>query len=1352
MKVHSRGNSLWVRTMASRALVIVALLMTPPQAGQATAASPMDGRPSSRASEILRARENAVPASSVDEAGWTWEWLGPGNIGGRVRAIVIHPQDPNRIWIASPVGGIWRSTGTGHWEAVDDFLPSLAVSTLIVHPVFDRLMYAGTGEGLMPTLPRLDGSPGVGIYKSIDGGETWQHLPSTVSWADDARRFVNRLAVHPDNPDIVIAATDDGIWRTTSGGDQWTKAAGSPRAVDVKFDPDNPNFVLVGAMGACYYSLNAGASWSPSSFGQATQGRVEIAFGSSGIVYACMGVNSNDNNNVRDTRLYKSLDSGRTFSLVSSPNFIGRPSYNNTIWVAPDNPDLVVVGGENLNRSTNGGVTFRPIAYNAYVLPDSGSRAPHGDYHAIVAHPFYGPTNRTVYVGNDGGISRTANITDPDLEICCPPVGGLWENLNRNLGITQFFSGAATAAQGIEWFLGGGQDNGRPHLRVDGASTPQVNSWRKPFFRSGDDIYQVAIDGSDPDNPVFYAAQVLPIRPGVDGGLKIWKGTDQGDSWCVVWQPCPFQEDCLPRPLGGEETADCPQCDSCTQGPYFEGGRRLAPLLVDQSSPNILLAGAQRVWQTNDAGEDWYPITGFESFPGPSVSAIDIAPSDPETYWVGYENGVVTRTHNGRDCLQTPPGGECNAATWTYRGTGQLPEGVITDIAINPSNRAEVFLTFEFEGARVSSVWYTDDDGASWEERSGTPPFDLPDIRIHSIRVHPLSGDRVYAGTDRGVYASSDRGLTWTAQSPANVEVWELSWQGSDYLVAATNGRGMFRVKPPYLDFSDVSALSNTNDSGLGRGVAWGDYDNDGDEDLYLVNTGSSSRLFANNGDGTFTDVTADKHIGDTGAGEGAAWADYDNDGDLDLYLAKDGQANRLFQNGGAPLYVFSDVTAGPLGNSAAGRSVAWGDYDQDGDVDLYVVNWSGGSRLLRNEGPPSYEFVDASVLPIGDLGRGEGAAWADYDNDGDPDLYLSRSSGQADKLFRNEGASFVDVTAAMGLASTTGSGLGVAWGDYDNDGDLDLYVVNSGTANQLFRNEGGVGFTDVAAASGTGDVGVGRGCAWGDYNNDGNLDLYVSNSGAANVLYRSMGGGVFTDATTASGTGDAGAGRGVAWCDHDGDGDLDLYVANFGQENKLYCNDIGSLKHWLGVKLVGVLSNRSGIGARVTVVAGGVRRVQEVSGGSGYLSQNSLPIEFGLGLSSTIDSLIVKWPSGVTQVQTSVPADQRLTITEPGAVSTSPVEAPPLVFALHEGSPNPFQQSTTISYDLPGRSRVELRIYDVAGRLVRVLENTVREPGRHRVIWNGLRDSGARAGVGLYFCQLQAEGLRETKRLVLLK
>ena len=469
------------------------------------------------------------------------------------------------------------------------------------------------------------------------------------------------------------------------------------------------------------------------------------------------------------------------------------------------------------------------------------------------------------------------------------------------------------------------------------------------------------------------------------------------------------------------------------------------------------------------------------------------------------------------------------------------------------------------------------------------------------------------------------------------------------------------------------------------------------------------------------------------------AWGDYDGDGDPDLYVTHDGP-NLLVRNDGSDR--FTDVTATPLddGNNAA--SAPWGDYDNDGDLDLFLVNYLAASKLFRNDGGGA--FVDATPPVLGASGPGLGAAWADYDRDGDLDLYVV-NYGRPNCLLRNDGGgAFVDATT--GPLADAGWELAAAWGDYDDDGDPDLYITNDGP-NRLLRNDGGGAFTRVTGLA-IEDGGAGQGAAWGDYDNDGDLDLYVTGYGTPNMLLRNDGGDVFTDVTSGP-LGDAGNGTGVAWADYDGDGDLDLYFANDGGSNELLRNELAGGAHWLHLDLVGTVSNRSAIGARVRLVAAGVSRIQEVSGGSGYFSQNSLTVEFGLGAAPVADSLVVRWPSGIVQALAGVEADRRLTIVEPAATAVGGERDPEL--GLDPPAPNPFRRGTTLRFSLPVRAHARLSVHDLQGRRVATLVDGVREAGRHSVRWDGRGDGARSARAGVYWARLDTPGGSRIRKLLVI-
>ena len=602
-------------------------------------------------------------------------------------------------------------------------------------------------------------------------------------------------------------------------------------------------------------------------------------------------------------------------------------------------------------------------------------------------------------------------------------------------------------------------------------------------------------------------------------------------------------------------------------------------------------------------------------------------------------------------------------------------------------------------------------------------------------QIREISGGSGYLGQNS---LTAEFGLGAATQ----VDTLEITWPSEAVQTVTTLAADQFMtIVEPQARWVDVTN-GPLGDAGAGQGVAWGDMDGDGDDDLYLTNSGAANVLMRNEGNDVFTDATA-APLGDMSSGAGTGWADQDNDGDLDLYLVNAGGANKMFRNEGGGL--FADATSGPLGDAGFGFSMAWGEFGGDGNVDLYMVNAGGSNRLFRNDG--GGVFVDETAGPLGDaIGFGFSTAWGDYDNDGDSDLYVGNGFG-ANKLLRNDGSGvFTDVTAGpLGDANST---YGVAWGDYDNDGDLDLYLANELAANKLLRNDGGT-FVDATAGP-LGDTNSSYSTAWVDFDNDGDLDLFVAQS-TANRLFENQGGS-FTDAAEAV-LRDALSAAGSAWADYDGDGDLDLYLVNSTGANGLFRNDDPAVNHWVHASLVGSASNRSGIGARVRVVAGGQAQIREVSGGSGYLSQNSLAVEFGLGSNTIVDSIQVRWPSGAVTDTTNVAADQAIVLFE-SQVQTGVTGGLPLPasFALLGNAPNPFNPVTVVRFALPEPSRVRLTIFDISGRQVKMLHDRSESAGWFSATWNGTDDRGRTVGSGIYFVRMEAASFADVKKMVLIK
>jgi hypothetical protein len=546
--------------------------------------------------------------------------------------------------------------------------------------------------------------------------------------------------------------------------------------------------------------------------------------------------------------------------------------------------------------------------------------------------------------------------------------------------------------------------------------------------------------------------------------------------------------------------------------------------------------------------------------------------------------------------------------------------------------------------------------------------------------------------------------------------------------------------------FTDVTDEAGVGDSNLGVGVAWGDLNRDGLLDLYLTNLGQRNSLYINNGDGTFEDITVRAGVDDNGDGVGCAWGDYDNDGFLDLFATNRPGADRLYHNQGDSTFFDKAPEYGMSDPSGWGEAVAWGDYDNDGYIDLYKVRMQQSNVLYRNLNGEGFEDVTYSA-GVGDTGPGESVGWCDYDNDGNLDLYVTNASGY-NLLYRNNGdGTFTDQADPAGIREN-GSSYGCGWGDYDNDGDFDLYVGRNG-ANRLYRNNGDGTFDDVSSEADVDGPGWTLGVAWGDCDNDGWLDLHVAVHQGDDVLYRNLGDGTFEDVTDQAGIHNYLQGRGTAWGDYDNDGFIDIYIANQPAARNVLFRNNGNDNHFIQLALIGDGSNRDGIGSRVVCVSGDLRMTAQVEGGSSFASQHSLPLEFGLGDNTVVDSVCIYWPSGTIDIMTDLDPDQFLQVVEGGTVGVDrrPEGCLPGNYLLLSNYPNPFNAGTIIEYALPEISHVTIEIYDLLGRNAETLIEGQRPAGYNHVIW----DAGGRPS-GIYFYRIQVGDYSETGKMILLK
>jgi photosystem II stability/assembly factor-like uncharacterized protein len=709
---------------------------------------------------IMEAKKHkdSMPPVATDDAGlWNWEWLGPGNIGGRIRAILIHPVNTNTIFIGSVSGGIWKSTNGGaSWNVINDFLPSLAVSSFAIDPDNYDIMYASTGEPYT-----YDGVPGAGIFKSTDGGNVWQQLPST---ANNDFKYVTRLAHHPDSSQVIYAVTSEPnkVYKSINGGTDWIEKFTANSGIrDLRINPNDVSRLIIGCNSHVYSSNDWGNHWELQSTGLPDKlpdihKRCEVTYCVDDVdrIYVSMNRNSGE--------IWRSDNNGATWDSISSGyNYLGtQGNYDNAVWVDPTNSNFLVVGGIQNWRSTDGGSTLTQISVGSQYHNGGSANSAHADNHIIINHPDYDGVNcKTVFFGNDGGIQKATDITTV-------MQSSGWVNLcNQTLGITQFYGGASSPDGSV--IIGGAQDNDVVRYRESG-DWSGAGDW---FQSQHGDGGACAIDFNNPDN--IYSEYVQ---------LRIKKSTDGGDTY-------------------HRETTGLEDADSTA---LF-----IAPFSMDPNNPTTLIAGGASIWRTINGAASWQKIRTF--LPDSArCSAIDIAKGQSDVIWIAYEDGYVAKTSNGTAA----------SPAWIRvdNNPTALPNRFVTDIAINPNDTSQVYITFG--GYNAHNVWFTNNSGATWEERTGVPPYNLPALPVNTVRVHNSNSNWIYIGTDLGVFSSMDKGQSWSVdkkysvnEGPVNVEVDELFWQGNEFLIAATHGRGMYRAHPLTTMYVDKNAQPGGNGS-----------------------------------------------------------------------------------------------------------------------------------------------------------------------------------------------------------------------------------------------------------------------------------------------------------------------------------------------------------------------------------------------------------------------------------------------------------------------------------------------------------------------------------------------------------
>lgn len=704
----------------------------------------------------------------------SWTFLGPGNIGGRTRSLVIDPTNPLVMYAGTVSGGVFKTTdGGARWTPLTDWLANLSIGALAMDPRDPQTIYAGTGEGYFREDVRGTALPirGDGMFVTRDGGASWMQL--TLPGSADFQ-WVNDVVVSARDSRRVYAATRTGVLRSDDRGNSWTRvltATVKGGCFDLALRADADGDALLASCGTfeqatVYLNEHAetDATWSsvlsPSGMGRTS---LAIAPSNSSIVYALATSNAKGpGGNFAQALLgvYRSDDGGRTWTarvtnatsdpvnsvLLTNPisalgpcdgtSQAGTPMgwHCNVIAVDPRDPDRVWAAGVDLFRSDDGGRNWSVASYWWPGPNEPRKSFVHADQHVIVFHPAYdGGANQTMFAANDGGVYRTDNaraaVSHAVSAVCDSDASGVtFTSLNHNFGATQFYHGSVYP-DGRHWF-GGAQDNGTVFGSVEGGT----DGWHMPV--GGDGGYG-GVDPVDP-NVLYTQWQNASLVRSIDGGHN-WNGARNGlnDNFLFV-----------------------------------------APLLLDPNEHTRVWLGGSRLWRSTNQAQNWTPVSA--TFDG-LISAIAVAPGKPDVAFAGTSNGSVLRTTTATQTV----------VNWL---TTKPRSGFVSSIAVDPAKSLTVYATYaNFGGAHV---WKSTDGGATWTSLDGDS---LPDIPVHSLLIDPQQPARLFLGTDLGIIVSTDGGAHWMLErSFPSVITETLLFGKGEYgraLYAFTHGRGVWRTE-----------------------------------------------------------------------------------------------------------------------------------------------------------------------------------------------------------------------------------------------------------------------------------------------------------------------------------------------------------------------------------------------------------------------------------------------------------------------------------------------------------------------------------------------------------------------------
>ena len=684
---------------------------------------------------LMHAWEHKQQMEMLDDLGAPveWTWLGPGNIGGRLRAVLIDPSNPQRMWLGSAGGGVWYSDTAGSsWQPRNGLLTMLGCGCMALDPSNSNHLYFGSGEGFFDALMGSSNTAilrGAGIFESIDSGVTWTRITSTSTpdWY-----FVNRLVFQPGSPLVMLAATATGIWRSTDGGQTWSQRT-TTRTLDLDFHPTDPLRAVAGRDdGRAQWTVDGGLTWNTVQISSIAT-RVELAYARSTptTVFATVSDTS------QFIHVWRSLDGGQTWAQRSTTSIGTYSLYNNALWVDPTNANNLVYGGVQLYRSTDAGGTRTQFT--------NGS---HPDYHVIVEHPGYnGTTNKRIYTGSDGGVHTIA-----DWQV------GSWTALNSGLGVTQFYGAAMNPVSGV--MIAGAQDNGTS--RYNG----NPNVWTYNVI-GGDGTF-CAADQSDPN--YFYGSyQHFGAQRSSNAGVN-WADIRGATTTDLSFNFAPYF-----------------LLDPNNQGRMLACGRALW-------RTNNVKTGNPPTWVQIKPPRSCPTITPipqdhFSDNPYCNLSTAQIALGNSDIVWAGHNDGEVYRTANGTAVAPV--------WTLVDSTGGLLPDRWVSSIAIDPSNHNRVILSFMgytpdnlWETLDNGLTWHTIDGSGT----SSLPDLPVSWVVMHPV-LHDLLFAATDLGLFHSTNGGAS--WAPVAGGPVNVCIDQLVWKNDRELLCVTHGRGVYVARMP---------------------------------------------------------------------------------------------------------------------------------------------------------------------------------------------------------------------------------------------------------------------------------------------------------------------------------------------------------------------------------------------------------------------------------------------------------------------------------------------------------------------------------------------------------------------------